>query len=269
MISKPIENPIIAISAKVYQVLLVAYPTKFRREYGSHMLQVFRDCWLRMFQQSGTHGMLKLWAITFIDLLSSVLAEHLQKENEMTKSKFIKLSGWAFVIGSFALIPTMLGGSITGSVISSILFTIGMLGLRARYGEAVGSLGRNILLISIVVMVLTYAVLPVFRDNESWSLLPYSGLATLLTSFSIFGLVALVRKPLPHVNWLPFFAGIGFPAIYFSAFFSAFMNDGASPAWIDNYWTIYSMIALLQFLALCILGLILQIDAPEEIPATT
>jgi len=195
--------------------------------------------------------------------------ERLQKENEMTKSKFIKLSGWAFVIGSFALIPTMLGGSIAGSVISSTLLAIGMLGLRARYGESVGSLGRNILLISIVAMVLAYALLPVFRDNKSWSLLPYSGLAILLTGFSIFGLIALVRKPLPHVNWLPFLAGIGFPAIYFSAFFSAVMNNGASPAWIDKYWTIYSMIALLQFLGLCILGLILLSDAPEEIPATS
>jgi len=182
----------------------------------------------------------------------------------MKKSQFIKLSGWAFVAGSFALVPTMLSGSIAGSVISSILLAIGMLGLRAQYGESVGSLGRNILLISIAAMVLAYAVLPLLQDNGSWSLLPYSGLAILLTGFSIFGLVALVRKPLPRVNWLPFFAGIWFPAIYFSAFFSAVMNNGASPAWIDNYWTIYSMIALLQFLALCILGLILQSDASEE-----
>jgi hypothetical protein len=268
MISKPIENPVIAISAKVYQGLLKAYPTQFQQEYGSQMVQVFRDCCLRTVSHGGYFGMLKLWVFTFIDLLSSAFAEHLQKENEMTKSKFIKLSGWAFVAGSFAFITIMLGGSIAGSVISSILFTIGMLGLRARYGEAVGSLGRNILLISIVVMVLTYALLPVFQDDEIRSIFSFAGPAVLLTGLSIFGLVALVRKPLPHVNWLPFFAGIGFPAIYFPTLLFAVMNNGASPAWIDNYWTIYSIIALLQFLALCILGLILQDDAPEEIPAT-
>jgi len=212
--------------------------------------------------------MLRLWAITFIDLLSSALAEYLQQENVMTNSKFIKLSGWAFVIGSFAFI-SILNGSIAGPVISSILFAIGMLGLRARYGESVGSFGRNILLISIVVMVLTYVAVPIFRDNESWFLLPYLSLAILLAGLSLFGLVALVKKPLPHVNWLPLFAGIGFPVIYFPILFFAVMNNGATPDVVDNGWKIISIIALLQFLALCILGLILQDDAPEERPATT
>ena len=30
-------------SKRIYRVLLVAYPKEFRREYGSHMVQVFRD----------------------------------------------------------------------------------------------------------------------------------------------------------------------------------------------------------------------------------
>ncbi|MCI0560609.1 MAG: hypothetical protein MN733_19145 [Nitrososphaera sp.] len=266
MISKPVENPIVAVSVRVYQALLVAYPTKFQQEYGSHMAQVFRDCCLRAFKQSGTYGMFKLWVITFIDLLRSALAERLQKENEMTGSKYIKLSGWAFVIGSFAFI-TILDGSIAGSVISSILLGIGMLGLRARYGESVGSFGRNILLISIAAMILAYVTTPIFRDNESWFVLQFTGSAVLLIGLSIFGLVALVRKPLPHVNWLPFFAGIGFPAMYFPTLFFAVMNNGASPAWINNYWTIIPIIMSLQFLGLCILGMILQSDAPEEVHA--
>ena len=186
----------------------------------------------------------------------------------MTSSKFIKLSGWAFVVGSFAFI-SILNGSIPGSVISSILLAIGMLGLRARYGEAVGSLGTNILLISIVAMVAAYVVSPIFQNNESLYLLRYLGLGILLTGLSLFGLVALVRKPLPHVNWLPLFAGIGFPAIYFPIFFFAVLHNGDSPPWIDNYWSIISAIALLQFLGLCILGMILQSDAPEETQVTT
>lgn len=264
MISKPVENPLVAVSVRVYQALLVAYPTKFQQEYGSDMVRVFRDCCLRTVRQSGTNGMVRLWVITIIDLLSSALAEHLQKENEMTKSKFIKLSGWAFVIGSFAFL-TILRGSFAGSVISSILLAIGLLGLRARYGEAVGSLGGNILLISIVAMILAYFATPIFRGNESWFVLQFTGPAVLLIGLTIFGLVAPIRKPLPHVNWLPFFAGIWFPAMYFPTLFFAVMNNGASPAWIDNYWTIIPIIMSLQFLALCILGLILQNDAPEEV----
>jgi len=266
MINKPIENPVIAISVRVYQALLVAYPARFQQEYGSQMSQVFGDCCLRAFQHSGTYGILKLWVITLIDLFGSALAEHLQKENEMTRSRFIKLGGWAFIIGSFAFV-TILGGSIAGSVISSILLAVGMLGLRARYGEVVGSFGRNILLIGIGAAVLAYAVLPVFRDNDIWWIFPFLGSAVLLTGLSIFGLVALVRKPLPHVNWLPFAAGIGFPALYFPILFSTIMNNGE---WYlpDNYWGLVSAIISLQFLGLCILGLILQSDAPEELPTT-
>ena len=83
----------------------------------------------------------------------------------MTKSKFIKLSGWAFIVGSFAFV-TILSGSIAGSIISSILLAIGMLGLRALYGEKVGGIGKNILLVSIVGMVLANVAIPILGAAE-------------------------------------------------------------------------------------------------------
>ncbi len=266
MISKPVENPIIAISAKVYQVLLVTYPAKFQQEYGPHMVQVFRDCCLRMFHQSGTNGILKLWAITFIDLISSALAEHLQKENEMSKSMFIKLSGWAFIVGSFAFM-TILSGSIAGSVIGSILIAIGMLGLRARYGESVGSFGRNFLLVGVVGMVLAYAAIPIFREVEILYLLPFAGPAVLLIGLTMFGLATLVKKPLSRANWLPLVAGIWYPAIYFPIFVTILLNNGAWPESVIPYIPIQIMVSV-QFIALCILGVILQGDVPEGVAAT-
>lgn len=267
MMRKQAGIDLISSSVKFYRALLFTYPPEFQQEYGSHMVQVFRDCCLRTFHQSGNYGILKLWAITFIDLLSSALAEHLQKEHEMTKSMFVKLSGWAFVVGSFVFI-SILNGSLVSVVISSILLAIGMLGLRARYGGIVGSFGRNILLVGVAGTVLASIAVPIFRDNESLFLLPYAGPAVLLTSLTIFGLVALARKPLPHVNWLPFLAGIWFPALYFSMLFITVMNNGALPNG-DIYWTIASTIMPLQFLALCILGVILQGDTLEEITTPT
>jgi hypothetical protein len=53
MIGRRAELPIMAFSLKAYQVLLATYPAKFRQEYGSHMVQVFRDCCLRAIRQSG------------------------------------------------------------------------------------------------------------------------------------------------------------------------------------------------------------------------
>ena len=105
-----------------------------------------------------------------------------------------------------------------GSVFGTVLLAMGMLGLRVRYSEKVGSLGGNILLFGVVGMVLAYAAVPVFRDVEVLYLLPFAGPAVLLTGLTLFGLVALRRKPLSRWNGLPFFAGIWYPAIYFPIF---------------------------------------------------
>ena len=125
----------------------------------------------------------------------------------MSKSQFIKLSGWAFIVGSFAFV-TILSGSIAGSIISSILLAVGMLGLRAFYGEIVGGIGKNILLVSVVGMVLANVAIPIVGSAEFGGLLPFAGPAVLLTGLTVFGLVALCRKPLPRANWLPLVAGI-------------------------------------------------------------
>jgi len=182
----------------------------------------------------------------------------------MTNSKFIKLSGWAFILGSFAFI-TILIGSIAGSMISSILLAVGMLGLRARYGEKVGYLGKNILLVSVVGMVLANVAIPILGVAEFGELLPFAGPAVLLTGLTGFGLVALIRKPLPRANWLPLVAGIGYPAIYFSIFIHIFINSGAWPESALLYILIQSIL-LVQFVALCVFGaiLVLQTDVPEE-----
>jgi hypothetical protein len=277
MLRKSQDINLVAFSVRMYQLLLKAYPAKFQQEYGPHMVQVFQDCCLRTVRQGGRRGLFMLWALTFLDFIRSVFEQHLQKETEMSKSKFIKLSGWAFVVGSFAFISIQ-GGSVTGAVVSSILIAIGMLGLRVRYGERAGSLGRNSLLIGVAGMALTYASVPLLREVEVFQLrlpwdsipmdfLPFAGPAVLLTGLSVFGLVALIRKPLPHLNWLPLLAGIGYPVIYFSVFISISMNNNGVWPENSNFYFIVQMGIMVQFLALCILGMILQSDAPEEVYA--
>jgi len=268
MMRKTSDSTPVTFSIRAYQLLLNAYPTRFRQEYGSHMVQVFRDCCLRAFRQNGTYGILKFWAITFIDLISSVLAEHLQKETEMTKSQFIKLSGWAFILGSFAFI-TILSGSIAGSMISSILLAVGMLGLRARYGEKVGYIGKNILLVSVVGMMLAIVAIPILGAAGFGGLLPFASPAVLLIGLTGFGLVALIRKPLPQANWLPLVAGIWYPVIYFFFFIHIIINSGAWPK-SDFPYILLQPALWVQFVALCVFGaiLVLRADVPEEIPAT-
>jgi len=100
MTGKPRDNPIIVFSVRIYLMLLAAYPIKFRQEYGPHMSQVFRDSCLRAFRQNGTIGVLNLWALTLFDFLRSLIEEYLQKETFMTRSKFIRLSGWSLMLGA-------------------------------------------------------------------------------------------------------------------------------------------------------------------------
>jgi hypothetical protein len=67
---------IIAVSQRLYQRLLGAYPADFRHQYGAQMIQVFLDCCRVAYQQSGTRGVLLLWISTLGDLISNAIAEH-------------------------------------------------------------------------------------------------------------------------------------------------------------------------------------------------
>ena len=92
----------VKLSASFYNLLLATYPTRFRQEYRLHMLQVFRDCCRKANQTDGLPGMLWLWTHTFFDYLQSVIEEHSQRGVHMNKEKFIRLSGWALIVGAFA-----------------------------------------------------------------------------------------------------------------------------------------------------------------------
>ena len=61
-----------SFSQRLFDLMLVAYPREFRREYGPQMAQVFRDCC-----RSRAHGGWDLWLRMFTDLLVSAPREHL------------------------------------------------------------------------------------------------------------------------------------------------------------------------------------------------
>lgn len=65
-----------SLSQKLFDLMLVAYPREFRREYGRQMAQVFRDC-SRARAHGGIRAGLDLWLRTLTDLLVSAPREHL------------------------------------------------------------------------------------------------------------------------------------------------------------------------------------------------
>jgi hypothetical protein len=188
----------------------------------------------------------------------------------MSKPELIKRSGWAFIAGAFAFITILSGWdpiAIPGSLVSAILLAIGMSSLRAAYGERIGRLGRNMLwlgtsgpalwVIAILFLGVTATIIPM--EQGSWVLL-FVGPAISLLGLTLFGLSALVSKPMPRLNWLPLIAGIWYPVTYIFLSYDIF-HEGVIT---DQYLPALAVIALIQFLALCILGFVLISDARQE-----
>jgi len=195
----------------------------------------------------------------------------------MTKAAFSRRSGLAFIAGSFAHITILSNSDLLafpGSVICTLLLAAGILGLRARYGERAGSFGRNILLLGVIGPILLCIVSASgalmylsgnLTDTEVkakglW-LLMYGGPASSLLGLTLFGLAALSSKPMARFNWLPVFAGIWYPVFYFFLAGYLVTHNGVYPG---QYQMAFSLMHLMQFLALCVFGSILVSDSHQE-----
>jgi hypothetical protein len=270
----------VLLSISFYSMLLATYPSGFRHDYGPHMAQVFRDYCLRSYRLDGLPGMLNLWTLTLLDYFKSVVEEHLQKGIHMSKSTFIRLSGWSFVLGAFTfLVVTLISirdvpeynpnnffsrpidlyleyAVAILAPISLFLLLVGMIGLYLRYGDETNSFGKFSLIMGIIGGIITLgAVIALFSTESSWSwgawlvgtFLYYLGLV-------LFGFVAVRDNLLPRLNALPIIAGIWLPLwILLSS-----QMDWESAQFIDLG------IFLLTSLGLGGLGLILKSDTHEE-----
>jgi hypothetical protein len=224
----------VKLSASLYSLLLTSYPTRFRQEYGPHMLQVFRDCCRKAYRTGGLPGMLWLWARTFFDYLQSVIEEHSQRGVHMNKVKFIRLCGWAFIVGAFAWVIgwavndiqynnpynafTLSLGKYVGYLYGSVQFllpsalfltTLGFLGLYLRYSKLAGKLGRIGLVMGLsggATALLTFG-LEIFTQFEyAW----YGFLIVFLLTFiglTVFGIAASRNRLLPRWKLTPVLTG--------------------------------------------------------------
>lgn len=189
----------------------------------------------------------------------------------MSKPESIKSSGWMFIAGAVAFITILTGSdpiAIPGSVVSAILLAVGMSGLRAAYGERIGSLGRNMLLLGMFGPVLWFIVMASMalavtetQVSEGLWVLIFVGPAISLLGLTLFGLTALRSKPMPRLNWLPVFAGIWYPVTYILFSVYDISRKGVFP---HQYVPQLVLMMVVQFLALCILGFVLIEDSSKN-----
>lgn len=277
MINESADGPMVALSVKVYQMLLFAYPNKFQQAYGLHMSQVFRDCCLRAFRQGGMNGIFKLWAVTFLDLIQSVISEHSQKEVEMKKEmkpEEIRRAGWALIFGAISFVLSIVVALLDTSewsvfalillvFISQPLLVFGVLGLRNRYGEIVGSFGRNILLVGAILGPLTSVIGLFLMAIEPLWFIVHAGPAILFICLTLFGVAAVRTKPLQRWNLLPVVAGFSYPALLLSYIVNAWIaGDWSGDASMSD--TVIMTLIVIQGFALVALGQILKGNAPEK-----
>lgn len=188
----------------------------------------------------------------------------------MSKSELIRRSGWAFIAGAVAFITILTGSdpiAIPGSVVSAILLAVGMSSLRAAYGERIGRLAKNMLLLGSsgpalwVIGIAFMALMGVEAVNKGLWVLLFVGPAVSLLGLTLFGLTALRSKPMPRLNWLPAVAGIWYPVTYVLFSIYDISQKGVFP---DQYLPELVLMIVIQFLALCILGIVLIDDSSKE-----
>jgi hypothetical protein len=76
-------------SQKLFRLMLLVYPREFRREFGPHMAQVFRDCCRAEERNNGSLGIWLLLLHTVADLVRNAPREHLEnfgKDNSVMRN---------------------------------------------------------------------------------------------------------------------------------------------------------------------------------------
>lgn len=270
------DPSLVSFSTTLYNLLLATYPSGFRHEYGPHMAQVFRDCTLRSYRLDGLPGVLDLWIRTLLDYFKSVIEEHLQQGVHMSKSKFIRLSGWAFILGATTLLVVFLidlrdappydpnyflskpidryfeYATTILMPTSFLLLMVGMIGLYLRYRDEINNIGKFGLIVGIIggVSSFTGSILFITDSEFSWNLF-FAGFLLFFLGLVIFGIGSLRDSPLPRWNALPILTGIWFPLLVIA---TSQMDWGES-------MILDAIVYLLTIIGLAGIGYLLQSDA--------
>lgn len=288
MIGRAMDVLPVSLSVRLYRLFLIVYPKSLRREYGPHMLQVFRDYSIRTYDRSGPSGMLSLWALALLDLLRSVVEQHLQRETFMSKNTLLRMSGWALAVGGaatgvgFAVFlftegsgtaAVRLSGLWEGLMVVAFFYgpigvALGLLGIRARFGEAVGGLAKSALLLgavggSALMLIGDYMQSARVGQNDSGFGIFAYGLILTFVTLELYGLLALRRKPQARWNGLAAFAGAPITLLVVIAA----VTGPSSRLQSLGVILFFAALTAVMGVALIMLGILVRSDLPDQMVA--
>ena len=174
----------------------------------------------------------------------------------MKKDTFVRLSGWSLIVGAITFLPGAIGMGFYEShtidwntppmqlvafavFLAPVLLAVGLLGLGSRYKIGGGILLFDTIVGGLLVIVgtLVQFITPDYSISEAYYGIWLGSVLVLYVCLSIFGVLGLIKKPLPLL------AGI--------------MGDSPSP-------TFFIAMLVIMTVAQIMLGYILQEDASQK-----
>ena len=181
----------------------------------------------------------------------------------------IRKAGWFLMLGAVAFVLGMYWETSVWDLwilgfplllLSVPMMAYGLRGLQARHGESVGSFGKTILQIGIVLGQVTTLV-GFIGGWVGLFVLIYAGPAILLTCLTLFGVVALLKKPYRNWKALTVFSAIWYPAFFINVLFD-WLTSGRLPG--ISFKTTDLAIMAIPCIAMIALGYILQAGTSQE-----
>ena len=207
----------VSISERVYRLLLVAYPRRFRREYGEAMAQVFRDCCRAAEHGQGLRGVLRLWLATLRDLAGTAFVERVVEVLQMSDTGWVRWSGLAAILAGALLIVGVpgLGEALPGVshagghmilAACGVFLLFGLVGTYVRYAGRAGRAGKagvGFGLLGATLVIIGNFLEGAYEIELGWGLFML-GTLCLLLGMVLFSAAALRANALPSWASWPF-----------------------------------------------------------------
>jgi hypothetical protein len=219
---------LLALSNRVYCLLLYLYPVPFRQEYGYHMAQVFRDDVRGTLQESGRLAVMGLWFLAFFDLLKTAVAEHVWEIFHMPIEQLTRWSGPAGAMGGllYAVGVASIVNGVTFIIISALvtapLLGLGLFGLyKCLPTNSTSRLTFSAALIGLLMSHMSAATIIWLDTSENlWIMLIFVGLAGM-------GIMAKTNQSLGRWSFTPLLVLVATMSL-----FSLYANDTFSLLWV-------------------------------------
>lgn len=123
------------LSCRIYRMLLAAYPSDFRREYGNSMLQVFRDSYRDALRRQEKLATATYWLTILSDLIVTASKQHIENVGKVNSAMnnirrdLIAVIGCAviiliaFILLTYARAHEIGSVLVFGRVLDAVVFT--------------------------------------------------------------------------------------------------------------------------------------------------